>query len=169
MKMTKEKINEKSNKAKAIEMPQPNPALKRLDRLIGTWSLKGHLTGSDEENIIGQATFQWLEGGFFMQQDIEMDFAGMMKIKSRELIGYDPKTKAFSSLVFSNVSPQPLPYQWDLQGDTLTISVDYGGMDSTFTGKFSADGKSFSGGWRPNPGADETMNISYDIAGNFLK
>ncbi len=43
-------------------MPQPDPALKRLDRLIGTWSMKGHLIGSHEENIIGRATFEWLPG-----------------------------------------------------------------------------------------------------------
>jgi hypothetical protein len=140
-------------------IPQPDPALKRLDRLVGTWSMKGHLIGSDEENIIGRATFQWLDGGFFMQQDVEMDFAGMMKIKSRELIGYDPETKAFSSYAYSNLSPAPLPYKWDLQDDTLTISVSYGPLDATFRGKFSKDGNSFSGGWRRNPGADETMNV----------
>jgi hypothetical protein len=150
-------------------MPQPDPALKRLDRLVGTWSMKGHLIGSEEENIIGQATFQWLEGGFFMQQDVEIDFVGSLKIKSRELIGYDPETKAFSSFVYSNLSPTPLPYKWELQGDTLTISVSYGALDATFQGKFSQDGESFSGGWRPNPGADETVNVPYDIGGTRIK
>lgn len=150
-------------------MPQPDPALKRLDRLVGTWSMKGHLIVSDEENIIGRATFQWLDGGFFMQQDVEIDFAGMMKIKSRELIGYDPETKGFSSSVYSNLSPAPLPYKWDLQDDTLTISVSYGLLDATFKGKFSKDGKSFSGGWRPNPGADETVNVPYDIGGTRIE
>jgi hypothetical protein len=150
-------------------MPQPDPALKRLDRLVGTWSMKGHLVGSEEENIIGQATFQWLEGGFFMQQDVEIDFAGSLKIKSRELIGYDPETKAFSSFVYSNLSPTPLPYKWDLQGDTLTISVAYGPLDATFQSTFSQDGESFSGGWRPNPGADKTVNVPYDIGGTRIK
>lgn len=150
-------------------MPQPDPALKRLDRLVGTWSMKGHLIGSDEENIVGQATFQWLEGGFFMQQDVEIDFAGMIKIKSRELIGYDLQTKAFPSTVYSNLSPAPLPYTWDLQDDTLTISVSYGPLDATFKGAFSKDGKRFSGGWRPNPGADETVNVPYDITATRIK
>lgn len=130
-------------------VPKSDLALKRLDKLVGTWTMKGHLSGSDEENIIGKATFQWLDGGFFMQQDVEIDFAGMMKIKSRELIGYDPETQAFASNVYSNMSPTPLPYKWDLQNDTLTISVSYGSLDATFKGKFSKDGKSFSGGWRP--------------------
>lgn len=144
-------------------MPQPDPALKRLDRLVGTWSMRGHLIGSDKENIVGRTTFQWLEGGFFMQQDVAIDFAGMIKIKSRELIGYDPETRAFSSSVYSNLSPTPLPYKWDMQDNTLTISVSYGSLNATFKGEFSKDGESFSGGWRPNPGADETVNVPYDI------
>jgi len=145
--------------------PVPDPALKRLDRLAGTWNMKGHLIGSEEENIIGQATFKWLDGGFFMQQDVEIDFAGMMKIKSREIIGYDAVNEAFSSYVFSNMAPSPLPYKWDIQDDTLTISVSYGELDATFQGRFSEDGNTFSGGWRPNPGADETVNVPYDISG----
>jgi hypothetical protein len=130
--------------------------------------MKGHLIGSDEENVIGRTTFEWLPGGFFLQQRVEMDFAGM-KIQSLELIGYDPETKAFSSSVYSNLSPAPLPYKWDLQDDTLTISVSYGPLNATFKGKFSKDGKSFAGGWRPNAGADETVNVPYDIGGTRIK
>lgn len=149
-------------------MPQPDPALRRLDRLVGTWSMMGHLVGSTEENIIGQTTYEWLPGGFFLQQRVEMDFAGM-KIQSLEIIGYDAETGAFSSLVYSNLSPAPLPYKWDLRDDTLTISVAYGPLNATFKGHFSKDGKSFAGGWRPNPGADETVNVPYDIGGTRLK
>jgi hypothetical protein len=90
-----------------------------------------------------------------------MDDAGT-PIKSRELIGYDPKTKAFSSFVYSNMAPDPWPYSWDVQGDNL-IHQARPPMDATFTGKFAPDGRSFSGGWRPNPGADETINAPYDI------
>lgn len=150
-------------------LPQPDPALKRLDRLVGTWSMRGHLIDSDVENIIGEATFQWLAGRFFLQQDVEINFAGNLKIESRELIGYDAATGAFASNVYSNLSPVPLPYRWDVQGDTLTISVAYGALDATFHGSFSQDGRSFSGGWRPNPGADQSVNIPYDISGTRLR
>jgi hypothetical protein len=53
--------------------------------------------------------------------------------------------------------------------DTLTISVSYGPLDATFRGTFSEDGESFGGGWRPNPGADETVNAPYDIRGRREK
>lgn len=145
-------------------MPRPDPALRKLDRFVGTWSMRGHLVGSNDENIVGEATFQWLKGGFFMQQDVHLDFAGMFKIDSREIIGYDPQARAFSSLVYSNMSPMPLPYRWQVTEDTLTISVQYPPLDATFTGRFKADG-SFAGGWRPNPGADANINVPYDISG----
>lgn len=157
------------NDSEVQQPPKPDLALKRLDRLVGAWTMKGHLVNSDVENIIGRANFQWLAGGFFLQQDVEIDFAGMLKIKSRELIGYDAATKAFASQVYSNLSPVPLPYQWDLQGDTLTISVSYGALEARFRGTFGKDGRSFSGGWRPNPGADESVNVPYDLAGTRVE
>src|SRR5262245_27354307 len=151
--------------AQGAQTPTPDPALKRLDRLVGTWTLNGRLVGSDEETITGEIRFKWLEGGFFLQQDAAIEFTGMFKVNARELIGYDPETEAFASYVYSNFSPTPLPYKWDLRDDTLTISVSYRALDATFTGEFSDDGESFSGGWRPNTGADETINISYDVTG----
>ncbi len=91
-----------------------------------------------------------------------------MQIDSLELIGYDPESKTFPSTVYSNLLPEPLPYRWDIDGDTVTISVTHGQLDSTFTGTWGEDG-TFSGGWRPNPGADETVNIPYDIGGHRLE
>jgi Protein of unknown function (DUF1579) len=151
------------------QMPTPDPALKRLDRFVGTWRMEGNLVGSDEKNITGEVTYRWLPGGFFFEQNIKLNFMGM-EIRSLELIGYDPETKTFPSTVFSNMSPVPLPYRWEVgEDDSVTITVTYGPMNATFTGRFSEDGDSFSGGWRPNPGADETVNVPYDISGSRLK
>jgi hypothetical protein len=147
------------------QIPQPDPALKRLDRFVGTWSMEGHLVGSDEANIRGQATYRWLPGGFFLEQRIQLDFMGL-EINSLELIGYDPETRTFPSTVYSNMSPVPLPYRWEVEDDTVRISVAYGPLDATFTGAFSENGARFAGGWRPNPGADETVNVPYDISGH---
>ena len=146
------------------QMPQPDPALKRLDRLVGTWDMKGQTLDSDVENVTGRTTFEWLPGGFFLQQRAQFDFSGM-KIDALELIGYDPETKTFPSTVYSGFSPVPLPYRWEVEGDALKISVSYGPLDATFEGGFSEGGQVFGGGWRPNPGADETVNVPYDISG----
>jgi Protein of unknown function (DUF1579) len=146
--------------------PQPDPELKRLERFVGTWNMEGHLVGSTEYNIKGTTTYRWLPGGFFMEQHVVLDFMGM-EIDSTEMIGYDPETRMFPSTVYSNVAPTPLPYRWEVGDDgSLKITVKYGPMDATFTGQWSEDGKTFSGGWRPNPGADETINVPYDISGS---
>jgi hypothetical protein len=131
------------------ELPQPN------------------LVGFDEKNIRGETTFRWLPGCFFLEQHVQLDFMGM-QIESLELIGYDRETDTFPSTVYSNLSPDPLPYRWDVQGDTVTITVSYGPLDATFTGSWREDG-TFSGGWRPNPGADKTVNVSYDVGGRRLE
>jgi hypothetical protein len=150
-------------------LPAPDPALRRLDKLAGTWSMRGHLVGSEQENIIGQVSFHWLDGGFFMVQDVEMDFAGTTKIKSLELIGYDSESRTLTSSVYSNQSPVPIPCSWDVQGSNLTITLSRGALNATFTGILSEDGQSFSGGWRPNPGADEKINVPYDIGATRVK
>jgi Protein of unknown function (DUF1579) len=146
--------------ASAAQPAQPDPALERLDRLVGTWTINGRTLDAEEDNISGQTTFEWLPGGFFLQQRIELNFGGF-EIQSLELIGYDPSTGAFSSLVYSNVWGTPVPYRWDLQGDTLTIEMEV----AKFRGTFSEDGKSFSGGWRPNEGMEGPGNVAYDARG----
>jgi hypothetical protein len=45
-------------------------------------------------------------------------------------IGYDPATGTFPSTVYSNVSPAPLPYRWELDGDAdeaVNVPYDIGG------------------------------------------
>jgi len=67
-----------------------------------------------------------------------------------ELIGYDPETDTFPSMVLADFAPTPLPYRWDVRGDRVTITVAYAPLDATFTGFWREDG-TFAGGWRPNP------------------
>lgn len=149
----------------APSKPTPHPALKRLERLVGTWEMHGGPVDSREDSMSGTFTMQWLHvkngPGLFLQQDMKMDYGGTV-IESREIIGYDPETDKFPSHVYSNMSPEALPYEWEIQGDDITITVDYGPISSTYHGKFSSDGNSFSGGWRPNPGADKEINAAYN-------
>ena len=145
-------------------LPTPDPAFRRLERFVGTWNMRGRLLGSTGDNVTGEATFRWLPGGFFLEQTVSLNVNGL-EIESLELIGYDAETDTFPSTVYANVSPMPLPYRWSVDEQALTISVSYGPLDATFEGRFSDDGDAFAGGWRPNPGADESVNISYDIEG----
>ena len=46
------------------EQPKPNPDLKSLDRLIGTWKQSGE--------VEGKITYEWTEGGFFLIQYVDL-------------------------------------------------------------------------------------------------
>ena len=39
----------------------------------------------------------------------------------------------------------PVAHRRNVQADSVTISVSYGPLDATFTGRFGEDGDSFSG------------------------
>ena len=141
--------------------PGPDPALKALERFVGTWTLNGRTLDSDQDNVFGKTTFEWLPGGFFLQQRIELDFMGM-EVRGLEVIGYDPSTGKFPSTVYSNLVGVPIPYEYDVQGDHVTIRTELAG-GATFTGTWGEDGKTGSGGWRPDEGKEGPGNVAYDI------
>ena len=143
--------------AQPMQMSTPDPALKRLEKLVGTWSIKGRTLDSQDDNISGRVTIEWLPGGFFLQQLGEMEFMGS-KIHSLEIVGYDPSTKAFFSNVYSNMAGVPAPYEWDVQGNVVTHWTE----ESKYTGTLSEDGNILSGGWRPEEGKEGPENVAYD-------
>jgi hypothetical protein len=58
--------------------------------------MEGHLVGSDDYNIKGEATFRWLPRGFFLEQRTTLNFMGT-EVHALELIGYDANTTRFPS------------------------------------------------------------------------
>jgi hypothetical protein len=57
------------------EPPQPDPALRRLDRLVGRWSMEGRLVGPEESTVRGETSFRWLPGGFLQAGQRELERA----------------------------------------------------------------------------------------------
>jgi hypothetical protein len=139
--------------------PGPDPALERLERFVGSWKATGRTLDSKEDNVSGRLEFEWLPGGFFLQQRSEFNFAGY-EVKGVEIIGYDPATDRFPSTVFPSMLGVPIAYEWDVHGDQVTIRTELNG-GATYTGTFSED-DNWSGGWRPDPGAGPG-NVAYDI------
>jgi hypothetical protein len=58
--------------APAMQPLRPDPALQRLERFVGTWDVTGRTLDSEEGNVSGRFTFEWLPGGFFLQQRTEL-------------------------------------------------------------------------------------------------
>ena len=143
--------------------PGPDPALRRLDRFVGAWEVRGRTLDAEADNVSGRLTFEWLPGGFFLEQRVHLNFMGLDNA-ALEVIGYDEATGKFPSTVFASMLGTPIPYEYDVQGDRVTIRTELAG-GATFTGTWAEDGSSMSGGWRPDPGKEGPGNVAYDISG----
>jgi hypothetical protein len=120
----------------------PSPALKRLDKLVGTWKVSG--------DAQGQITFEWMEGGFFLIQRVDLEHGGH-HIQGIEIIGHERKfgeapSEDIKSRFYSNTG-DTLDYVYELEGDTLTIWGGQKGSPAYYQGKFSQDGSTFAGRW----------------------
>lgn len=140
---------------------EPNPALGSLDVMVGAWDLKGRESGPDGE-IRGRVIFEWMEGGFYLVQRVDMDYIGR-RITGTEYIGYDESNEVLKSYFFSNTGPGPfggvaLEYAWEVGDDTLTIWGGFVGSPASFKGEFSDDRNTVTGRWEwPGGGYEATM------------
>ncbi|MBI1257834.1 MAG: hypothetical protein GC204_10220 [Chloroflexi bacterium] len=124
--------------------PTPNPDLKSLEPLIGTWKVSGEAQG--------QIRFEWTEGGFFLVQHVDFVQNGK-PIKGMEIIGHRQgvdrnPSPDIQSRFYSLFDGLTLDYTYELVGDTLRIWFGDRSSDNWFEGKFDADGNSFSGAWQ---------------------
>jgi hypothetical protein len=112
----------------------PNPALKKLSWLSGTWMVSGEAHG--------HVTFSWMEGGFFMVQDI--DLIGM---KGIAFIGYNAESKKLESYYFG-YNGRVLEGTCEISESKQIISVEMKAVKEKFDGKLSNGGQTISGRWR---------------------
>lgn len=148
---------EENKNEQSTQTSGPDLALKRLERLVGTWRISGRTLDVQEDNIHGWTTIEWLPGGFFLQQRGEIEFKGF-KVQSLEIVGYDPTTQTFPATVYSSMEGVPAAYYWDVQGDVVTHWT----KGSKYTGTFNADGTILAGGWRADEGNDGEEGATYD-------
>jgi hypothetical protein len=122
--------------------PQPNPDLRDLDRLVGTWQVSG--------GAKGESTYEWMEGEFFLVQRLDLEQHGM-RVKGLEIIGHerpfgaDPSAD-IRSRFYDNMG-NTLDYVYELEGDILTIWGGEKGSPAYYRGTFSEDGRTITGEW----------------------
>jgi hypothetical protein len=126
---------------------RPNPDLKIFDKLVGSWKVADP---SGKGAVQGTITFEWMEGGFFLMQRVDLEHNGH-KVRGLEIIGHEQgfggePGKEIKSRFYSTTG-DTLDYVYELEGDTLTIWGGEKGSPAYFKGKFSEDGDSFTGGW----------------------
>lgn len=111
--------------------------------MVGTWKISGDAQGT--------VTYEWMEGGFFLVQHLDLDHSGH-KIKGIEIIGHEQGFGAEPSAeiktrVYSYLDGMTLDYVYEIEGDTLTIWGGEKGSPAYFKGNFSDDGNVFRGSW----------------------
>ncbi|HCT81522.1 MAG TPA: hypothetical protein DGG94_12720 [Micromonosporaceae bacterium] len=124
------------------EARRPDPALRTLDKLVGTWRISGDASGT--------VTYRWMVGGFFLAQEGELELYGHHN-RFTEIIGHerpfggepspDIKSRTYTA------EGDTLDYVYESEGDTLIIWGGHKGSDSHYRGRFSADGNTLSGEW----------------------
>jgi hypothetical protein len=121
---------------------RPSDALQKLDRLVGTWDLSG--------DVRGQVRYEWMEGGFFLVQHIDLDHQGH-RIKGMEVIGH---LKPFGGASSPDIRTRwydnegnTFDYVYELEEDTLLIWGGEKGSPAYYKGKFSPNGNQLTGGW----------------------
>ena len=122
--------------------PEPNPDLKSLDRLVGTWEVSG--------GAQGRVTFDWMEGGFLLIQHVDLEQHGQ-RIKGIEIIGHErpfgaEPSEEIQSRFYDNMG-NTLDYVYELEGDTLTIWGGEKGSPAYAKGTFGDDGDTLSSQW----------------------
>src|SRR5262245_28329394 len=92
----------------AFAAPPPDPELRRLEPLLGTWKTEGHTRLS----VLGPGvpvrsteTYRRLDGGYFLVQDYETTFGDEATQKGVNYWFYDSEARVFRTIFFSNNGP----------------------------------------------------------------
>lgn len=133
---------------------QPSNALKSLDVLVGTWTLSGDSSG--------EVRYEWLEGGYFLIQHIDIEVFGS-KTKGIEIIGHlrefgsDTPSADIKSRYYGSMG-ETFDYVYEYENGTLTIWGGEKGSPAYFKGTFDADKNVMVGQWvYPGGGYSSTM------------
>jgi hypothetical protein len=119
----------------------PSAALRRLDRLTGTWKVTGGAAGT--------VTYEWMND-YFLLQRVDLEHDGN-RITGLEVIGHtrpfmgEPSDDVVSRYYGGDGST--LDYVYEIVGDTLTIWGGERGSPAYYKGTFSADGDTVTGSW----------------------
>jgi hypothetical protein len=150
-------------------MSEPNQALRRLDFLVGEWRLEGRDAGSGDP-ITGRLRFDWMDGGFYLVQQVDIDYAGR-PVHGIEYIGHQESSGTLRSYFFSNEGPGPfgdvaIEYVYEPEDDALTIWGGDVGSPAHFRGQITEDRSTITGRWEwPGGGYRATMRRMSAVGG----
>ena len=136
-------------------VPPPDPELRRLEPLIGTWTAADRT----EDTYIGpgvpvrnRESFRWLEGGYFLVQEYETVFGDDPAQKGVNYWWYDTEAERFRIIFFSNNGP------FTEEGNRYQGKVDDGTLTFVGPARFQYE-LDENGNVKPNP--DGTISVAW--------
>jgi hypothetical protein len=152
--------------APTFEASPPDPELRRLEPLVGTWMAEDHTHDSvlgPGVPVTSKETFHWLNGGYFLVHDYETTFGDAPPQSGVNYWDYDTEAGRFKIIFFSNNGPfteDGNRYEGEVANDRLTMvgpaRFEYE-LDREGQIKVNADGtvsvawwlRDENGEWRP--------------------
>jgi hypothetical protein len=141
------------------EQVTADAAVAALGRLVGTWKVTGGAEGT--------VTYRWMDGRYFMIQDVDLEQYGQ-QIKGMEVIGRERPYGAekpsddIKSRFYAN-SGDTLDYVYEMEADVLTIWAGERGSPAYFKGQIEENGDKLSGAWTfPGGGGYESTMTRLD-------
>lgn len=121
----------------------PDPRLAFLSPLVGTWQLEGQEFG-EGTSIKGQLTFEWMEGGKFLLQHVDIHY-GNDNFRGTHYIGYpidwDGTQSSECISTFFDTAGNQYKYIWEFDGTQLRTLHGDNGAYGELNGTLSNDGK----------------------------
>ena len=133
----------KNNKTLNWKSTDKNPALKKLDILIGDWEISGsHPLISNP--IKGKINFSWFNGKSFLIMRTDFNQSGPPN--STAIIGSDDKAEKLSMLYFDERGVSRI-YDVVFKNNVLKVERNHPGFSQRFTGTIKDNGNTIEGIW----------------------
>lgn len=119
--------------------PTPAPELKKLDFLVGDWTVEGNINpgpGMPGGKFTENARAEWMEGKFFLIEHSDGDMGPMGKIKELAAMGYDSDKKVYTYQAFSSTG-EAESATGTVDGNTWTWLSDEHFNGMTMKGRFT--------------------------------
>jgi hypothetical protein len=152
----------------SAQIPQQpsNPALERLNVLVGEWNIEITEMSFDEDKtavVRGRASFEWIEGRAFLIERSEVPDTEFPRGIS--VIGPDDSAETYGMLYFDSRGVSRI-YQMSLSGNVWKLWRDFPGFSQRFIGTFSDDRKIISARWEKS---DDGSNWELDFKLTYTK
>jgi hypothetical protein len=149
-----------------VQQPARNPALERLDALVGEWALEAGPPGGPRWPGEARASFEWLEGRTFLVQRWTVDLPEAPD--GIAIIGAGEEPESFRQHYFDSRGVHRI-YEMTLGDGVWKLwRDDPNPFPQRFTGTFTDDGKTIAGRWEKKEAGsdwDTDFDLTYRKAG----